>query len=141
MQTHVGSHGIAEAEADRANVSAVGIAFALTAIAVAVTSYLLWIYFQREVETIRYQQILSVPSTDLQVLRQEEQTWLHTYGVANPEKGFYRVPIEEAMGLFLDQAQRRRAAGLPQIVRPAAPAAPAAPAEAGESPPTENQGE
>ncbi len=124
---HAGDHGHghAEAETDRANVGVIGIVFAATAIVLAVTSYMLWVYFQRQAEEINYSQVLSRPSAELQSLRAQEAEWLGTYGVVNKEQGTYRVPAEVGAKLFLQQAAARRSAGQPQVVR--APAAPAAP--------------
>lgn len=134
---HAGGHGHAEAEADRANVGAIGFLFALTAIGLAVLSYMLWTYFQREAETVTFSQVLGQPSAELQGLRAKEAEWLGTYGVVNKEQGQYRVPAHEGAKLFLQRAAARRAAGQPQVVHPSAPAAapaegqPAAPAAPG----------
>jgi len=123
-----GGHGHAEAEADRANVGVMGLILALTAIFLAVTVYLLWIYFQREAEAINYAVVLSRPSEELLELREKEAQWLHQYGVTDAAAGQYRVPIEQGKALFLKEAAARRAAGQPQVVVPAAAPA-AAPAE------------
>lgn len=131
---HAGGHGHAEAEADRANVGAIGLLLALTAIVMAIVSYMLWVYFKREAEAINFAQVLSQPSTELQALRAKEAEWLGTYGVVNKENGQYRVPVKEGAKRFLQQASARRTAGQPQVVHPAAAAAPAAAPAGGETP-------
>jgi hypothetical protein len=122
---HAGGHGHAEAEADRANVGAIGLLLAATAIVLAIASYMLWVYFQREAEAVNYTQVLSQPSSELQALRAKEAEWLGTYGVVNKEQGLYRVPVEVGAKLFLQQAAARRTAGQPQVLR--APPPPPAP--------------
>lgn len=131
QHTH-GHGGHAEAEADRANVGAVGLFIALTAIVLAIASYMLWVYFQRQSELVNYQQVLSQPNTELQALRKHEAEVLGTAGVVNKEQGIYRVPTSVGAQLFLKEAQERKAGGQPQrISQPAAaPAEGAAPAGA-----------
>jgi len=134
MSGHAGDHGhgVTEAEADRANVGVLTVLFAVTAIALAITSYLLWIYFQREAEAITYQQVLAPQNPELEQLRAEEEAWLTKWGVVDREKDRYRMPIAEGKVRFLEQAAARRAAGQPQVVVPASqPAAPAAGEQAG----------
>ena len=131
--SHAGGHGhgVTEAEADRANVGVMGLILALTAIFLAVTVYLLWIYFQREAEAINHAMVLSRPSDELQALREKEEAWLSTYGVTNAEAGQYRLPIAQGKALFLREAAARRSAGQPQVIVPAA--APAADPSEGEA--------
>ncbi|WP_373047093.1 hypothetical protein [Vulgatibacter sp.] len=122
----------------------IGLLLALVAIFLAIASYMLWIYFQRQAEAVTYEQVLSRPSEELQALRARESEWLSTYGVVDKEKGLYRTPIDEGMKRFLQEANARRSAGQPQVVVPAAAPAPAA-AEgeateaAGENAPAEAQ--
>lgn len=123
-QNHGGhGHGHTEAEADRANVRAMGVLMAITAICLAVSAYLLWIYFQREVESLDYSRVLSLENPDLQELRTAEAEWLGSWGVADQDKGRYRMPVEEAKKRFLDQVAARKAQGRSQAILAPEPAA------------------
>ena len=116
-QNHGGhGHGHTEAEADRANVRAMGVLLALTVIVLAISSYLLWIYFQREVEDMDYSRTLSVENPDLVELRAAEAEWLGTWGVADRDKDRYRMPVEVAKKRFLEESAARRAQGRSQAI-------------------------
>jgi len=107
-----------------------GIALACLAIVLAITSYLLYGYFVREAEAVEYTQVLSLQSAALQELRAHEGEVLGTYGVVDEENEIFRVPVDQGIKLFVQEARGRQAQGIPQRLKPIAEAAPAA--EAGE---------
>ncbi len=74
----------------------------------------------------------TAPASDLAAVQDEERRALASYGWADEASGVARIPIEEAMGLYVDQAAR--AATTPQPMPSPSPShlsppSPAIPAE------------
>lgn len=109
-------HSIALAQPDTTPASAVGVLIAALAIVLAVTSYLLWIYFEREAEAITHAVVLAQPSEALQKLRETERSDLGQAAALDEKVGAYRIPVKQAAALFLKEAEARRAQGLPQRI-------------------------
>jgi hypothetical protein len=110
----------------------VGSVLALILVIVAVQGY-----FEQIFQTALYEKVLSAPSGQLQDLRNRDSWNLthYMYGDLNKSSGRVRIPIDQAMRMFADEA----AAG--KLFYPAKPTvpkkeepAPAAPAA--EAPPT-----
>jgi hypothetical protein len=120
------SHSLALAHPDETRPGAVGLSIALLAIVLAVTSYMLWIYFEREAEAITHAVVLSKQSEALQKLRALERDELSGYAVIDRDAGVVRIPVEAGAALFVKEAQARSLRGEPQRIEGVA-----APAEAG----------
>lgn len=121
------SHGITLAHPDETNPGAVGVSMALLAIVLAITSYMLWIYFEREAEAITHAVVLSKQPEALLKLRALEREELTGAGVLDRDQGVYRIPVEAGAALFVKEAQERSLRGEPQRIEGVA-----APAGAGE---------
>ena len=110
-------HSPTLAEPDAASASGLGIALACLAIGLAVTAYFLYGYFIRETEAVTHSQVLSLQSAALQELHAHEEEVLGTYGVVDAGQGTYRVPLEDGIKLFVQEARSRQAQGIPQRLR------------------------
>lgn len=55
--------------------------------------------------------LLTNEPKNLEEVRKEEEQVLGSYGWVNKDQGVVRIPIEEAMGLFVKEAAKRREAG------------------------------
>lgn len=121
------SHGITLAHPDETRPGAVGLSMALLAIVLAITSYMLWIYFEREAEAITHAVVLSKQPEALLKLRALEREELSGFGVLDRDQGVYRIPVQAGAALFVKEAQERSLRGEPQRIEGVA-----APAGAGE---------
>lgn len=110
------SHGLALAHPDETRAGVVGLSIALLAIVVAVTSYMLWTWFERESEAITHAVVLSKQSEALQKLRALEREELSGYAVIDRDAGVYRIPVEAGAALFVREVQDRRLRGEPQRI-------------------------
>lgn len=115
-------HSPTLAEPDQTSARGAGIALATLAIVLAITSYLLYVYFLRETELVKYSQVLSQKNAALHDVRAYEVELLSTYGVVDAAAGIYRVPANKGTELFLREAAERQAANLPQRIQPIAAA-------------------
>jgi hypothetical protein len=71
------------------------------------------LYFSEEQRQPQGVRLQSKPFVDLQTLREQERQVLQTYGWVDPAAGVVRIPIEQAMSLYI---ARQSAAGGPGAV-------------------------
>jgi hypothetical protein len=64
-------------------------------------------FFMAEKEQIVYEQTLKPQSQLLQELRSKENETLTTYKLLDPVHGVYRIPIERAMELLVQEAGKK----------------------------------
>lgn len=117
---HDEHHGTVLAHPDDTRHNAVAVLIGLIAIVLAIASYSLWVYFKRAAEELTYEVVLSRPNVALQELRAKELQELR--GAAITDEAVH-LPIEEAIGTFVREAQARERASLPQRIQPLAEAA------------------
>lgn len=118
------AHVAVENEPDTARGGVLGLLLALLAIILGITSYMLWIFFQRESELLTHEKVLAKPSAALQALRTKEAEDLNGAGIVDKEAGVYRVPLQTGIQLFMREAEARKAQNQPQRIQ--AKAAPVA---------------
>jgi hypothetical protein len=80
----------------------IGIA-ALTIIVLIVIVVILNDYFTAEKEQMVYEVQLKPESTELRSIRALETETLNEYKVLDEKKGIYRIPVERAMKLIVDE--------------------------------------
>jgi len=116
MSEHHEHHGTVLAQPDDTRSSVIAVLVGLLAIAFAITAYILWTVFVREAESITHQVVLSKTNPDLQALRAKELEELRTPAVLDEQRGIHRIPIDQAIPLFVRESQARKQAGLPQRI-------------------------
>jgi hypothetical protein len=96
------------------------------------------VYFNKVWQDAVTEKILTVPSEQLQDLRNRENWMMTHYGYADKQKGLVRIPVDRAMELFAKEAADGKLfypakPTLPKPEEPAAtPGAPATPPTAGQ---------
>ncbi len=81
------------------------IAWAVAIIVAIVVSIVgLWEYFITVREELYYESVLKPESSRLREVRAHETELLSSYGVVDSTKGVYRVPIDRAMQLMVDES-------------------------------------
>lgn len=118
MSEHHEHHGTVLAQPDETETRSRVIAMmvGLLVITFAVTAYILWTVFVREADTITHRVVLSKTNPELEALRARELEDLRSSAVLDPDRGIHRIPIDQAIPLFVREAQARRQAGLPQRI-------------------------
>jgi hypothetical protein len=71
---------------------------------------LMWLrsYFEVVRNRTVHRAVLSVENPKLKALRVREEEQLNSYGWVDEERGVVRIPIEQAMGLLVQEARESR---------------------------------
>jgi uncharacterized membrane protein YukC len=81
----------------------IGVGLAIIALLIIIFVFLTDYFNVMEAE-IFYEAQLKPESTMLKEVREEEKEKLTTYKLIDPEKGVYRIPIERAMHLLVEES-------------------------------------
>lgn len=105
---HIAADPNAGYERQDVNLPIVAAAAAFTILIVVISFFWLDALFVQTKEDLYRQQVLETPNDELVALRAAEHEKLTTFGIVDPEKQWYRMPIDRAMQRLAEQDANRR---------------------------------